>query len=119
MDWNFFRFCKKNKIPIGLFYRDIYWLFEEYGRELNTAEALVAKLAYRFDLEWYQRTLTKLYLPSIEMGKYIPRVSPDKFASLPPGHSATSITTSSLNSPLKLFYVCNKLRNIYKEINIQ
>ena len=48
MDWFFFRFCKKNDIPIGLFYRDIYWLFDGYGSGINIVKRAVAKAAYRF-----------------------------------------------------------------------
>lgn len=108
-DWLFLRYCKKNDIPIGLFYRDIYWLFEDYGRELNWIKAAIAKLAYKFDLWVYQKVLTKLYLPSIEMGAYIPRVSPLLFAALPPGHVVDEIKNEVipdfLKEPLKLFYV--------------
>ena len=30
LDFSFFSFCKRYGIPIGLFYRDIYWCFPEY-----------------------------------------------------------------------------------------
>ncbi|ENM1946004.1 glycosyltransferase [Citrobacter braakii] len=108
-DWFFFRFCKKNNIPIGLFYRDIYWLFEDYGKNLNPMKAVAAKLAYKFDLWVYQKMLTKLYLPSIEMGAYIPSVSPSIFSALPPGHMADEIKNEVIpdlsERKLKLFYV--------------
>jgi hypothetical protein len=87
LDWQFFRFCKKNNIPIGLFYRDIYWLFDEYGKGLNTIKVQVAKIAYKFDLWVYQQTITKLYLPSLKMGDYVSTINPSRFAALPPGHT--------------------------------
>lgn len=108
MDWFFFRFCKKNSIPIGLFYRDIYWLFDSYGKGMNPIKAAVAKAAYRFDLWVYQRTLAKLYLPSLEMGRYVPGVNPAVFADLPPGHNSPTITPKvecTKQRALKLFYV--------------
>ncbi len=109
LDWHFFSFCKKNSIPVGLFYRDIYWLFDTYGRGLNPLKTAVAKQAYRFDLWVYQKTLTKLYLPSLEMGRYVPRVDPSRFSALPPGHTTPDIITQSIpvrsTRPLKLFYV--------------
>ena len=109
LDWQFFSSCKKNNIPIGLFYRDIYWLFDNYGKGLNPIKAAVAKLAYRFDLWVYQKTLTKLYLPSLEMGAYVPRLDPSRFSALPPGHTLPHIITQPATElskrPLKLFYV--------------
>jgi len=107
VDWFFFRFCKQNNMPIGLFYRDIYWLFDSYGDGLNPVKTLIAKFAYRCDLWVYQRTLTKLYLPSLEMGCYVPRVDPNIFEALPPGHNSPELYSSSFSEkrPLRLFYV--------------
>ena len=109
-DFLFFRFCRMNSIPIGLFYRDIYWLFEEYGRGLNPIKVLLAKAAYRFDLWVYNQTLDKLYLPSVEMGRYVPYVNPEIFEALPPGHTSPEVGGDSVgfrgqSRPLRLFYV--------------
>lgn len=109
LDYSFFRFCKKNRIPIGLFYRDIYWLFEGYGKSLNPLKASVAKAAYRFDLLTYKQTLSRLYLPSLKMGDYIPIVNSHIFKALPPGHASPRVNNSTSfqipDRPLKLFYV--------------
>ncbi|MDD2557441.1 MAG: glycosyltransferase [Desulfuromonas sp.] len=109
IDWLFLRFCSKNDIPIGLFYRDIYWLFDSYGAGLSPIKTAVAKTAYRFDLWVYQQVLKKLYLPSLEMGGYVPKINPDIFAALPPGHATPSCfphADVAVNlDKLKLFYV--------------
>lgn len=110
LDFNFFKFCKKNNIPIGLFYRDIYWAFEEYGTHLNPIKKTFAKLSYKYDLLNYNKYLTKLYLPSYKMGKYIPFVSRDILATLPPAHDVSNIeykeeTNFNSSKPLKVFYV--------------
>jgi hypothetical protein len=109
LDWQFFSFCKKNNIPIGLFYRDVYWRFKNYGKGLNPIKKAVAKFSYEFDLWVYERTLSKLYLPSMDMGAYVPHVSPSRFVALPPGHVSPDIVTQPVSelgiSPLKLFYV--------------
>jgi len=86
LDFYFFRFCKKYGIKIGLFYRDIYWIFPEYGKNLSFWKKSVAKLFYRFDLRQYEKYVDVVYLPSMEMSKYIPMIHPSKFRSLPPGH---------------------------------
>jgi glycosyltransferase involved in cell wall biosynthesis len=109
VDWFFFRFCNKKNISVGLFYRDIYWLFDNYGAGINSVKIAVARAAYRFDLWVYQQTLSKLYLPSIEMGRYVPKLSPEMFEALPPGHTSPEVTPSELpdlhKNSLKLFYV--------------
>lgn len=35
LDFSFFKYLKKNNIKIGLFYRDIHWMFDFYGKGLN------------------------------------------------------------------------------------
>lgn len=109
LDWHFFRYCNKKNIPIGLFYRDIYWLFDNYGRDLNPLKKHFAKLAYRFDLWVYGKTLSKLYLPSVAMGEYIPEVNSSIFSALPPGHMSPNINIKDMCSEhdkkLKIFYV--------------
>ncbi|PZA00692.1 hypothetical protein A6K26_000015 [Gammaproteobacteria bacterium 2W06] len=113
MDFAFFNFCTRNGIPIGLFYRDIYWRFANYGKGLNPFKVLMAKAFYWFDLYAYQKTVTKLYLPSLEMGEYVPLVLSDRFAALPPGHDGNAGADDQIGSsgnpsegqPLRLFYV--------------
>ena len=110
LDFDFFKLCKKNNIKIGLFYRDIYWAFDGYGHGLNSAKVAVAKAAYKYDLKNYDKYLTKLYLPSTEMGKYVPIVTSSKFAALPPGHDVEAFTVAEKlvfdsKRKLKLFYV--------------
>lgn len=110
LDFCFFRFCKRHAIPVGLFYRDIYWLFESYGTGLNPLKTAVAKACYRFDLFNYQRYLTRLYLPSMAMGRYVPTVSPACFSALPPAHDLghhqpKAPVVPSDERPLRIFYV--------------
>lgn len=109
LDWRFFEYCKLNRIPIGLFYRDIYWLFDNYGENLNAMKVMAAKAAYNYDLFVYQRTLTRLYLPSLEMARYVPRIDQSVMSALPPGHAVQgrreSGASESALRPLRLFYV--------------
>lgn len=106
LDSGFFYTCKKNNIPIALFYRDIYWRFGSYGNKLNLIKKLGAKMAYIYDLSVYKRTLTKLYLPSIEMGKYVPIVPESLFSALPPGHQKIARPSQiSKDMGINIFYV--------------
>lgn len=69
LDFGFFSFCKENNIPIGLFYRDIYWCFSE---NINNMKMRVARLFHRYDIRKYNELLTHLFVPSREMIKHVP-----------------------------------------------
>lgn len=106
IDYNLFRVCKKNKIPIGLFYRDIYWLFPAFSNLIPNWKAQIARIFYKLDLFCYNKYLKFLYTPSIPMQKYIPIISIEKFKTLPPANDCFQINEIySLNKTINLFYV--------------
>lgn len=109
IDFNFFRLCKKQGIAIGLFYRDIYWAFDGYGEGLNFLKVWFAKHCYHYDLINYKKYLTKLYLPSLEMCKYVPVVDQQIMSALPPGHlednPLEAKKTVASSETLDIFYV--------------
>lgn len=45
LDFSFFAFCKKHGIKIGLFYRDIYWVF----KKKRSFKEWVAYIFYKYD----------------------------------------------------------------------
>lgn len=85
LDFSFFKFCKQQNIRIGLFYRDIYWVFPSSRLSIKQ---VVAKLFYKYDIFRYNKLLDVLFLPSVEMGKYIPQLKITNLKSLPPGISS-------------------------------
>lgn len=88
LDFNFFKFIKSKNIPIGLFYRDIHWLFDHYGIGMPWYKKKIALFFYYFDLKNYNKYIDILYLPSIGMGEFFKnRVSSTIFRELPPAHS--------------------------------
>ena len=107
LDFNFFNFCRKNNIKIGLFYRDIYWLFPEYGKGLSIFKKNIAKLFYWYDILKYKTLLDIVYLPSMNMSKYIPLIEQSKFKALPPAHDRYSKITKSetLQEEINLLYI--------------
>ena len=84
MDYMFFYFCKRRGIKTGLFYRDIYWRFPNYGNELSIVKKTLALSFYYFELLMYKACLNVVYLPSMAMGKYVPFINKEKFKALPP-----------------------------------
>jgi glycosyltransferase involved in cell wall biosynthesis len=110
LDFGFFAFLKKHNVNIGLFYRDIYWRFDDYARSVNGLKARVAKFFYRYDLRQYDKWVDRLYLPSLEMGKHLPEFDSARLAELPPGHANTMQNSSEISpmdrdGRLRLLYV--------------
>lgn len=109
LDWAFFNWCNREGIPIGLFYRDVYWRFPAYADGRSIFSVMGARLAYRFDLWMYRRTLKILYMPSLEMAKHVPGIKQMNVAALPPGHVESlqnnDVRVVGQSRPLKLFYV--------------
>ncbi|MCP4588760.1 hypothetical protein [Pseudoalteromonas sp.] len=126
VDFGFFSFCRRCDIPIGLFYRDIQWAFKEGSSNGSYFKELVARFFYKYDLYCYQKYLNKMYLPSLDMGNYIPIVDKSKFEELPPGHS--KLLSNNINNQLcdkseyNLFYVGGfgglyKMHNLFEAVS--
>lgn len=110
LDFGFFKYLRKHDVPVALFYRDIYWLFPIYDKQVPFFKAIFAKIFYRYDLYQYQRYLTILYLPSVEMANYIPLKDKSFCKPLPPGHDNYNYknqeeTKASDRSKIKVIYV--------------
>ena len=107
IDFKFFKLLKSKNIPIGLFYRDIHWMFEHYGKNLSWYKKHLALFFYNFDLKNYEKYVDVLYLPSLGMGDFIKKkVSTTIFKELPPAHSIyVSDGDFSKNEKLNLLYV--------------
>ncbi|RZS96699.1 glycosyltransferase [Cecembia calidifontis] len=105
LDFGFFYFLKKNKIPIGLFYRDIHWKFKHYN--VSFFKKSVSTLFYKLDLFLYKKLVDVIFLPSIEMKEYILELNSLKILSLPPGSEKPNfeIGVPKKKNDLKILYV--------------
>ena len=98
--------CRRKGIPVGLFYRDVYWRFPESGQYRSEARRLILSGFYLFDLIMYNVAVSKLYLPSVEMLEFVPFVSRLRVGSLPPGHDVHKLFAPRLSSVnLRLVFV--------------
>lgn len=77
--------CKRQGIPTGLFYRDVYWRFPEYRTRVNPVVAVGTRTLYNADLLSYRLLVDALFLPSLRMGEHVPFVPECKQHALPPG----------------------------------
>ncbi len=85
-EFSFFQYLKNHRIRIGLFYRDIYWKFDDYKDELPAWKSFCAIQCYKYDIWQYEKLLDKLYLPSLNCYKYLKSQIFDNIVdTLPPG----------------------------------
>lgn len=104
LDYNFFSFVRKRGIKIGLFYRDIYWKFDEYKQDVKGLYYFVAVIMYKYDLRMYRKMVNKLYLPTRKMYEYIrDKIPSDMIDVLPPGCERKEVKKNNEN--LTLLYV--------------
>ena len=115
LDFNFIKYCKKNGIKIGLFYRDIYWKFSFYKKILPIWQKIITIPLYKYDLYKYKRLLDILYLPSEEMKQMLPRKLKNiRIEELPPGCEKKEILIEKKNNiGLNIFYVGGISEDVY------
>lgn len=99
LDFSFFRFCKSRGVPVGAFYRDIYWKFED--EKPSSLYLRAADWFYRWDEQRFPGALSVMFLPSLRMGEYID-FPKGRMVPLPPGAEIAQIEHSN---GVKLLYV--------------
>lgn len=116
VDAQLFSSLKRYSIPIGVFYRDAYWKFPSYDQSGFGLKRIVAKLFYQSELRLYKKYATKLFLPSLEMGKYLPEIPPQMIDELPPGADYIECPPQQRQLPLgevRLLYVGGIIPPLY------
>lgn len=103
-DFDFFKYCKKYGIKIGLFYRDIYWRLPNYVTNWKTR---VAKLFYRYDLRKYNELVDVFFVPSKEMVNFLPVRVKSRIEELPAGAEIkfAELKSANQNEQIEIFYV--------------
>lgn len=113
LDFGFFKYLKSKNIKIGLFYRDIYWLFEQYKNSVSFLKRAVSTYFYKYDLKKYVDLVDIIYLPSLKMKSYIPINQNLNFKELPPAIDEEVEYEKPEHEDLKFFYV-GGLGDLYK-----
>lgn len=104
IDKEVFQTLKKHHVPIGVFYRDVYWKFDELY-SLKGLKKFIMQTIYKKEEKFYGKYMHTVFLPSDAMGKYV-NINTAKMA-LPPGGRFTEIKTNSkaIGQPFKGIYV--------------
>lgn len=103
LDLNFLKFCRYRGIPVGVFYRDIYWNEPAYLESVNRIVALGTRALYRFDLFRYRSAVSRIFVPSLTMAKTMPLTKLDQCTPLPP--AADVVEAAEPTSVASMFYV--------------
>lgn len=109
MDYNLWRICQKYKIPVGLFYRDIYWKYPVYKKNVPIHKRCITIPLYYLDLTMYQKYVSVLFCPTEQFANVVD-INIEKSV-LPPGCIENeSVIANKLNKHfarprLSLFYV--------------
>jgi len=105
-DLAFLRFCRENEIKVGLFYRDVHWRFPTTGQYKSGFRYAVLLAFHLFDVAAYNSSISKMYLPSMAMRRFIPLVSKIDAAALPPAHDVSEPAGAlTFTKPLHLLYI--------------
>lgn len=120
LDFSFLKYCSKRKIKVGLFYRDIHWMFSHYKNNVSIWKRLITIPFYKYDLYRYRKLIDVLYLASDEVKEYLPpknKNSKDvryKIHILPPGCEIEPILHyREDNTKLRIFYVGGISNDLY------
>jgi glycosyltransferase involved in cell wall biosynthesis len=104
IDSKVMKFLKKKDVPVGVFYRDVYWKFDELY-PLKGIKKTIMQTIYRQEEKFYGKYCEVIFLPSEAMGKYVD--IPKRKVALPPGGTQVEIgvTRESISAPSQGLYV--------------
>lgn len=103
LDLGFLRFCTRRGLPVGVFYRDIYWNSDKYLETVPAPVAAITRRLYRSDLRRYRTAVRRIFVPSMRMAEVMPLTNIDQCTPLPPG--SPIVDTSAPSDGISLLYV--------------
>lgn len=101
LDTRIMRMANNSKIPVGMFYRDIYWKFSS---EKNGLLARLSPTFHKLDMKGYLKAHTHFFLPSEQMAEYLDLPEKTSYSALPPAGDSNQVLPLP-DSALTLFYV--------------
>lgn len=107
LDRDLFKTLHRLDIPIGVFYRDVYWVFSDYAESVGRPIAAVMRRLYEWDIDTYNRYVKVLFLPSLKMATFVPGLNGPRIVALPPGAPTPNLLSKKTSVPLQLLYVGN------------
>lgn len=103
LDLGFLSFCTRRGIPVGVFYRDIYWDSPKYLETVPAPVAAVTRRLYRSDLRRYRTAVARIFVPSMRMAEVMPLTRIEQCTALPPG--SPIVDSARPDEGMSLLYV--------------
>ena len=109
LDRHIFSFLHKNGVPLGVFYRDVYWAFPEYVARVGKLTAAAMRCLYLREIDTFNRYADLVFLPTKQMSGFVPGLRTPVVA-LPPGGEAAKSEAQAgrvegADDTLRLLYV--------------
>ncbi len=118
LDYSFWRWLKKERIPFGCFYRDVYWRFPILRKNLDFQKWAIPLPFHYIDVFFLKHFASVLFFPSEKYAECLPfNLEERQIRELPPGcelascNKPTGLETS--RRPLNCFYVGAIIPPIY------
>ena len=105
LDYRLFYKARAQRIPVGVFYRDIYWQFSSFIKSVGILKAVLGRPFYKSELKLYAKTANAVFVPSNEFGTYLSSISFERIIALPPGGDVVNFSKKKIELPLRLVYV--------------
>lgn len=126
IDHELLRRLKKMHVPMGLFYRDMYWKFglQKGNGLISRIKASLVSCMQRRDWRRFSKTLNIIYFPTEEMAKILPCSCAVK--ALPPGCFEAAVRYPTNEVPTGIYvggvaelYGTEKLLRAAEQVNAQ
>ena len=103
----FFAWCRRQGIPIGLFYADVHYRLDHFRANVPWPNRTLMQALFRLDWLIYRRFVDHLFLPSLRLAALLPTTWPaERMSALWPGCPTPAIQRAARSAgDLKLFYV--------------
>lgn len=108
LDFNFFHWCKRCGIPIGVFYGDVHWRFPQFKNSRAWRRRALLLPLYWLDWLQYVQLADSFFLPSLAMRPALPtQMAVDRIVALHPGCNIVTRPRkpAQTSSTLELLYV--------------
>lgn len=107
LDPAFFAWCRRQDIPVGLFYGDVHYRLDHFRVNVRWPDRDLMQLLFRLDWLIYRPFIDHLFLPSLRMAGFLPTPWPaERMSALLPGCPTPDIRhTEAKNGGLRLLFV--------------
>jgi glycosyltransferase involved in cell wall biosynthesis len=98
-----FRYLQQKNIPVGVFYRDVYWKFDQLYPLKGWKKRVMHKI-YRYEERFLAKYADVIFLPSLQMSRFV-HIPITKKALPPGGRTLSTPIVKNIEDGIKAIYV--------------